>query len=110
MLIRLVRTLGPLRTALMTLTLIVVIAAPVAGGEVHYSGWRLFPTVIAPAFMLLLLFVLPLDVTMARVFMSGATPEQRARYRWVIRIDIALFLLLLAAWGPIIIGLLRARL
>ena len=108
MLSRVVAILGPLRTALGVLTLITAGAAPFAGGEVHYTGWRLFPSVIAPTFMLTLLFVLPLDALMARIFMSDADATQRGRYRAIIRIELVLFILLLLAWSPIIFALLRA--
>lgn len=108
MLTRVVGTLGPLRTALSVLAIVTVIAAPFAGGEPQYSGWGLFPSVIAPTFMLTLLFVLPLDAIMARVFMTDAEAEQRVRYRAIIRIELGLFLLLLVAWSPIIFDLLTA--
>ena len=105
---RVICALGPLRSALSVLTIVTVIAAPFAGGEPEYSGWGLFPSVIAPTFMLTLLFVLPLDAIMARVFMTDAEAERRERYRTIIRIELGLFLILLLAWSPIIFDLLTA--
>lgn len=104
---RFFRFMGPLRALLVIATVVVILSAPFAGG-VEYRDWRLLPTVIAPTFMMLLVFVLPLDFTMTRVFMTGASGEDRARYRRILWIEAALFVGMLAAWFPFAYRLISA--
>ena len=66
------------------------------------DDWRLFPSVIAPTLMMLLVFVLSLDMTMARTFMADASEDKRARLRMVIRFESIMLLLMLLAWFPFI--------
>ena len=92
------KTLGVLRAALLIATIAVIACAPFAHGEIEKSGWGLMRTVIGPTLMAMLVFVLPLDITMARIFMSDMQGAERARYRSIIRIEAVLFVALLIAW------------
>ncbi|NKC12301.1 MAG: hypothetical protein GKR94_08875 [Gammaproteobacteria bacterium] len=94
------QTLGPLRSMLALFALAVICMAPFALGETHYHDWRIIPTVVAPTFMVMLAFVLPLDMAMTRVFMSGADTAKTARLRRIIRIEAATLIVILAAWAP----------
>lgn len=100
MLRRLITCLGPLRSGLALTTLVVVCAAPFADGAVHMHDWRLFPSVIAPTVVMMLVFTLPLDLTMTRVFMEDASPPERQRLRAILRIEAALLVVMLIAWAP----------
>ena len=73
---------------------------PFVDGTAELHGWRIFPTVIAPTLMVMLAFSLPLDMTMLRIFMSGAAAQERARLSFVIRVEAAILLVMLAAWYP----------
>jgi hypothetical protein len=98
--------LGALRTMLVTIVLFLILIGPISGGEARTAGFALFTSVVAPAFYVIMLFVLPLDITMSRVFMGEAQGAERARYRFIIRLEIALFALMLLAWLPFILRLL----
>src|SRR5690606_17700695 len=105
---RFFRYMGPLRALLAIATVLVIAAAPFAG-EVHYRDWRLIPTVIAPTLMMMLVFALPLDFTMTRVFMSDKVGAEHERYRRILWIEAVLYLLMIAAWLPFTIRLINAK-
>lgn len=94
--------LGPLRSLLVLAVGIVVLAAPFADGSVHAHDWRLLPTVIAPTVMVMLLFAIPLDITMARIFMSDASSVERARLAFAIRVEMIALVVMVLAWIPFI--------
>jgi len=94
------RRLGPLRCGLALVTLIVIASAPFADGSVYMHDWRLFPSVIAPTVVMMLVFTYPLDLTMTRVFMQDADPAERARLRSIMRFETVLLALMLLAWAP----------
>lgn len=100
--------LGALRAMLVIVVLLLILMGPISGGDARISGFALFTSVVAPAFYVIMLFVLPLDITMSRVFMKEAQSADRARYRFIIRLEVALFALMLLAWLPFIIKLLKS--
>ena len=83
-----------------------ILAAPFADGVTHARDWRLIPGVVAPTVMMMLVFALPLDMTMARVFMSDAPPAERARLAFAIKVELVAYLALLLAWTPFVLRLL----
>jgi len=92
--------LSPLRKLLLFVTFAIAVFGPFLDGTADPEGWRIFPTVIAPAIMLMLLFILPLDMTMARIFMSDASDQERRRLVTAIKADACLMLILVVAWVP----------
>jgi len=98
--------LGPLRSGLAILTFTVIAAAPFADGTVHMHDWRLFPSVIAPTIVMVLVFTYPLDLTMTRIFMQDAAPDERRRLAGVMRLEVILLILMLAAWTPFMLKVL----
>lgn len=98
--------LGPLRSGLTILTLTVMAAAPFADGTVHMHDWRLFPSVIAPTIVMMLAFTFPLDLTMTRIFMEDAGPEERRRLAGIMRFEAVLLVLMLVAWTPFMLKVL----
>ena len=107
MLCRLATGLGPLRLMLVALVLVVSVAAPFSDGPTAYSGWRLATTVIAPAIFVMLVFLLPLDMTMSAVFMSGGDSARRARFRRIITVELVLLVAMVVAWLPFVLRLLN---
>jgi hypothetical protein len=93
------RQLGVLRSLFLLVTLVVIACAPFADSRVQ-TGWMLGPSVIAPTIMTILAFSLPLDMTMARVFMLDKPVAQQRRYRLVFWLEMVLLLVMLAAWTP----------
>ena len=65
----------PLRTMLILLTLCVACVGPFLDGTADPHSWRILPTVIAPALMMMLVFALPLDMTMTLVFIGSFVPQ-----------------------------------
>lgn len=94
--------LGVLRSMLLAVTLVVIGCAPFADGKVH-TGWMLGPSVIAPTIMAMLAFSLPLDMTMAKVFMNDKPVMERRRYKLVFWVELVLLLVMLAAWTPFVL-------
>lgn len=99
--------LGTLRVLLLAAAAAVIAAAPFADGSVHMHDWRLLPSVVAPSVMMMLVFALPLDMTMARVFMADAEAPERSRLGFVIRVEAAVLVAMLAAWTPFLVGVLE---
>jgi len=108
MLMQFFSKLGALRTMLVIIVLFLILMGPISGGEARVAGFALFTSVVAPAFYVIMLFVLPLDITMSRVFMREAQGAERARYRFIIRLELALFVLMLLAWLPFILKLIES--
>ena len=92
---------------LLLMVAIIIMTAPFADGEVHMHDWRLLPSVVAPSIMMMLVFALPLDITMARIFMADASQSERERLSFVIKLEIGAYLLMLAAWMPFFVTVLE---
>lgn len=92
---------------LVIIVALLIVMGPFSGGDPRITGFALFTSVVAPAFYVIMLFVLPLDITMTRVFMGDAKGDQRARYRFIIRLEVVLMVLMLLAWMPFIVKLLK---
>lgn len=107
MLRRITVELGPLRLMLALLVLVVCAASPFSEGPAVYTGWRLATTVIAPAIFVMLVFLLPLDMIMSAVFMSGGSPARRSRFRRIIGIELMLLVAMVITWLPFVLRLLN---
>ena len=96
--------LGPVRA---TVALIALLCLPmVFFSGADYEGWGIIPSQVVPGLVILMVWALPFDMLMARVFMADLQGPERERYRTVIRIDALLVLALVLFWGPFFIGLL----
>jgi len=80
--------------------LMLIIAAVFSFGETQKSGLMMFPTLIAPAVVPMLYFVIPLDMIMCTILMSGKEADERRRYKHMILSDLVAFAALFAAWLP----------
>ena len=98
--------LGALRTGMAGIVVVLLIAAPFALQPSSAQGVELLWTVVAPALFVIFLFVLPLDLIMTWVFMSGCQGLERLRLRRVLVVESALTGLLVLAWTPFIMNLL----
>lgn len=99
----LVARLGVLRTLLLGSAALVIAATPFADGAVHLHDWRLLPSVIAPSIMMMLVFAIPLDITMTCIFRVDADPAEQRRLGTVVRIEAVVYVAMLLAWTPFII-------
>jgi len=100
---RLLSDLGLLRTLLVGSTLSLIMLAPFADGTTHVHGIGLFTSVVAPALMVIFVFVLMLDIVMARIFSIDAEPARRAGMRRAARIELFALVAMLAAWTPFLL-------
>lgn len=92
--------LGPLRVALTTLVLLLIVLSLFSGMETNYDNWSVIPTVIAPILVPIVFFVLWLDVLMSKVFGSQATSEyDKKRHRLAVRVNITGVVVLVAVWA-----------
>lgn len=99
--------LGVLRAMLLAIIAILIVSAPFAEGEADYSLARIWPTLLAAPVALMMAFVLPLDLLMTCVFMSGKDEAERARYRRILAAEGAAFVLLILVWTPFFASLLE---
>ena len=95
-----------LRLLLIMVALVIIAAAPFADGSSHLHDWRLLPSVVAPSIMMMLVFAIPLDITMARVFMADADAAEISRLKFIIRTEIAVYVVLIGAWIPFMVRVL----
>ena len=92
------KELRALRIVMMVFTIVLVILSRFAGGETAFSGWQMIPTLIAPAIVPILFFVIWLDVLMSWVFKIDAEQEEKKRFVRIILTDLALVIVLSASW------------
>ncbi len=98
---------GALRVLLVIGVVALIIAAPFSDGPAHSTGWPLVRSVIAPTLFVIMAFVLPLDITMTLVFMSGRQGAERGRLRRIAQAEAVLLGAMLIAWIPLVMRLLR---
>ena len=77
-----------------------VTVGPSGAPEVDFEIGVIWPKLIAPPLAVMLVFVVPLDMLMTRVYMSGKQGAERARYRRILIAEGAALVLLVAAWTP----------
>ena len=106
MLARTVQRFGLLRVLLAFGTLGLIGVSPFAHRTDSLEEGGLFFAAIAPSLVAILIFVLPLDMAMTRIFLSDADPANKARLWRVIKGEAILLLMLVLAWTPFFSSLL----
>ncbi|MEZ5591390.1 MAG: hypothetical protein R3F53_12070 [Gammaproteobacteria bacterium] len=103
------RQIGPLRWMVAILALV---AAPCAYLQDVSMGspWDLLIKTVMPGVALFLIWAIPLDILMAKVFKSEADAATQARYRRVIRFDLMVMLVMLLSWGYFFLQIMLQRL
>ena len=96
--------IGAMRVVLLVFTLVVLLFAPFTGADPEGIG--ILAAYIVPTIALLLFFVLLLDLTMTRIFMQDAAPDERRRLATVMRFEFVLLVAMLAAWTPFMLKVL----
>jgi hypothetical protein len=95
-----IKSLGTLRQLMMLSALACIVAAPFATGTTYVHDWRLLPSVIAPSIMMMLVFAIPLDICMAKIFMTDADTREKARLTRAIYIELVVMVVLVLSWTP----------
>ena len=101
--------LGVLRVMLVALVLGVIAISPFTGGPARFDGWAMVNTVVGPVLFVMMVFTVPLDITMSLIFMSDKTGEARDRFVRIIRLEIGLLVVMLVTWAPFVAELLGRR-
>jgi len=103
------RQIGPLRWFV---AILAVLAAPCAflQSAEFTPPWNILITSVMPGVALFMIWAIPLDILMARVFQVEADAAIRARYRTVIRFDLVVLVIMLLSWGVFFIQLMTQRL
>ncbi len=70
------------------------------------SGWRTISVYVVPVIALMLMWILPFDMLMSRVFMGEKHGSERACYKTVIVFDAILLAMLFLFWTPFFVKLL----
>jgi len=81
-------------------------AGPFATGT--ELGTALMFSNVFPALVVLFAFLLPLDILMCRIFRSEQGGRELQRYADIIRCELMILALMLAAWTPFWIRLFKA--
>lgn len=108
MIIAFIERIGWLRAFMLLLGVLSLPCAFIT--EVDTAPWDTLILHVSPGFALLMIWSIPFDILMARVFMSDKPETERAAYRTVIKVDLALWLALLLVWGVFFATLLQERL
>ena len=97
---------GVLRLALISLCLVLIGLSFLADGVTYMHDWRLIPSVLAPSIVMMLVFAVPLDITMAFVFRSDSDESEKPKFNKIIRTELIVYCLLLACWTPFFLKIL----
>ncbi|MGR6036348.1 MAG: hypothetical protein ACU4EQ_01095 [Candidatus Nitrosoglobus sp.] len=101
-----IKYIGPMRFALALFAFILMGMAPFSIGA-SFSGWGVVVGTVAPALTIIMLFALPLDIMMSRIFMTDTEGAERVRYWRIIGLELFLIIALIIAWRPFIARLLE---
>ena len=85
---------------MLLLVVVLCVMGPLNDGVTRTSGLGLLVSVVAPASMVIILFVLMLDITMARVFASDADDERKRQLLFASRLEVWELIALTLAWTP----------
>ena len=94
------RLLGTLRLMLVVSVFALIALAPLVGSDVFYSGWKMAPTLIAPAVVPIFFFVILFDVLMCLVCRVDKSAIERQRFESIVRVELVLLALMVALWVP----------
>ncbi|MFT5446413.1 MAG: hypothetical protein ACI9DC_001580 [Gammaproteobacteria bacterium] len=100
---------GALRLLLIAVAGGLVLLGPFSGGSVDFAGFALITTLVAPVAYAILVFVLPLDMTMTALFMTDTTPQRRAALKRALITEAVLLAVMIMTWLPFTLKLLRVR-
>ena len=96
--IKYLKEMRALRVIMASVTLYAVVSSRFTGDEVHYSGWEMVPSLIVPAIVPILFFVIWLDILMTWVFRVDAVGEERSRLGRALIVSFSLVVLLILSW------------
>lgn len=101
MIAQIVRRMGALRSLLVLLTVLLIVAMPFADVSQAPSGWGVLRSAVLPAAGPIVFMVLMLDLLMCQVFKADAGEARRADLRFISKIYWVLAAVLLLVWLPV---------
>ncbi len=102
--VTLFKQVGPLRLLFAALVVFCLLLAFLPDG--NGTGWYVLSAHVAPALVILIIWVLLFDLLMASILMSQKHGQERLRYRHILLWDGSLLVTLIAFWGPFFASLL----
>ena len=84
-----------------------IVGAPRPGTPADLDGAALWTTVLFPTLMPIVFMVLMLDALMGRVLLGSARGAERARYRRIVTVNLAVGIFLVLWWVPYFAKLFR---
>jgi hypothetical protein len=99
------KQVGPLRLLFAALVVFCLLLVFFPDGD--GTGWYVLSVHVAPALVILIIWVLLFDLLMASIFMSQKHGQERLRYRHILLWDGFLLVALFAFWGPYFASLLN---
>ncbi len=105
-LVALAKRVGFLRVAL---ALIVLLCLPMAFFPTPDPvGWQTIPSYVVPGIVVCIIWVLPFDILISRIFLVGSGAlDYRARHRSIVILDLGMLIALVVFWGPFFVSLVR---
>ena len=98
------KQVGALRVLMAAVVVICLLMVFFADGD--GTGWYVIPVHVAPALVILTIWVLLFDLLMSSLFMRQKQGQERLHYRHVLLWDGSLLVALLAFWLPFFASLL----
>ena len=102
--------LGLTRGAMLATVALLCVLGPLNDGVTRTSGIGLLVSVVAPATMVVLVFVLLLDITMTRIFASDCEGERKRQFLSASITETWALVALVLAWLPFMLRLLGVSL
>ncbi len=101
------KQVGPLRLLFAAIVVFCLLMVFFRGGD--GTGWYVIPVHVAPALVILNIWVLLFDMLMSWLFMKQKQGQERLRHRRILLWDGFLLVALLAFWGPFFASFLAGR-
>lgn len=94
-----IKQIGPLRAILAAVAISMIVFSFFTGDPVR-QGWAIVPTLVIPAIVPIVFFVLLLDILMSGVFMVDKTGQERSRFKFIALMDAVFVVLIVTLWLP----------
>ncbi len=102
------RRIGWLRAGMLALSILSLPCAFIR--EVESTFWSVLIVHTAPGFAFLMIWSIPFDVVLAKVFMADKSEAEQADYRLAIKADWVVWAAMVLAWGWFLASVLEQRL
>jgi len=94
-----IKQIGPLRVILAAVAISMIVFSFFTDDPVR-QGWAIIPTLVIPAVVPIVFFVLLLDILMSGVFMVDKTGQERSRFKFIALMDTVFVVLIVTLWLP----------